>query len=156
MDIQRTALGCQLVSDVARSFGEVRIKALGLSMIPVVWPGDILIVRYCDPTVLQPGEVIVYERESGLVAHRITAACDNTFLTHGDALPDCDLPVRHADIVGRVDSLIRRGCEKKLHPTFFQRVVAFIVSRSTFCLRVVLHFNRYLYRFIGREAAWTN
>ena len=43
-DLQQcTALQCELVADVARAFGEVRLRVTGASMLPAIWPGDILV-----------------------------------------------------------------------------------------------------------------
>ena len=47
---QRPALGCELVAEVVRSFGEVRLKVTGGSMLPAIWPGDVITVRRRDLT----------------------------------------------------------------------------------------------------------
>src|SRR5437773_2244681 len=44
---QREAIKCDLASQVLRSTGELRLRALGLSMLPSLWPGDILSIQSC-------------------------------------------------------------------------------------------------------------
>ena len=41
----RAAAQRELLVEVARNFGEIRFKATGDSMLPSVWPGDLLTVR---------------------------------------------------------------------------------------------------------------
>jgi hypothetical protein len=38
----RETLGCELAAEVIRSFGRVRLRATGTSMLPAIWPGDVL------------------------------------------------------------------------------------------------------------------
>ena len=40
-----------LAAEVLRQFGEVRLKVTGASMLPSVWPGDVLTVRRRSPAV---------------------------------------------------------------------------------------------------------
>lgn len=40
-------LGCELVADVARRFGEVRLRLTGASMMPAVRPGDVITAQRC-------------------------------------------------------------------------------------------------------------
>ena len=39
------ALGCELAGEMVRTFGRVRVRVTGTSMIPAVWPGDVLVVE---------------------------------------------------------------------------------------------------------------
>jgi hypothetical protein len=38
-------LGCELVADVLRAGGEARVRVMGTSMLPALWPGDILVIH---------------------------------------------------------------------------------------------------------------
>jgi len=40
----RETLGCELAAEVLRSSGRLRLRATGTSMLPAVWPGDVLSV----------------------------------------------------------------------------------------------------------------
>jgi signal peptidase I len=156
MDLQiekRSASGCELVAEVAHRFGEVRLSVTGASMMPVIWPGDVLTVRRCGEAELQPGQIVLYRREGKLVAHRITRIHDNLLTTRGDSVSHDDSPVRKSEIVGQVISLLRRGRCVALELSFWRRAGCCILQRSDFCLRAMLLLVRCLRR-PGEEGAW--
>ena len=37
----------ELVVDVLGQFGEARLRVVGSSMLPAIWPGDVLTIRRC-------------------------------------------------------------------------------------------------------------
>jgi signal peptidase I len=152
---QRSVIGCELVADVARSFGEVRLRVTGASMLPAVWPGDVIIVRDCDSADLQPGNIVLYKQQDKLVAHRITRLCGNLLITRGDSLRHDDPPVKKANILGQVVRLVRNG--RVVNPSQSLRlpVGSRILQRSDFCKRMALHLVRRLQRLNnGGEIAW--
>ena len=53
----RTAAHRELLAEVARKFVEIRFKATGDSMLPSVWPGDLLTVRRQSFSEFQSGEI---------------------------------------------------------------------------------------------------
>src|SRR5881296_212323 len=78
----RAAAHRELLAEVARKFGEIRFKATGDSMLPSVWPGDLLTVRRQNFSEFRSGQIVLYERAAGgrwpatgehaqFVAHRI-------------------------------------------------------------------------------------
>jgi signal peptidase I len=67
----RETLGCELAAEVIRSFGSLRLRVVGASMLPAVWPGDLLSVRSDDAAEAVPGDIVVFKREGRLVAHRV-------------------------------------------------------------------------------------
>ena len=66
---QRHAVCCELIQDVARTTGEVRLRVTGASMLPAIWPGDLLTVRRCDLSELEPGQIALYRRDGKLTAY---------------------------------------------------------------------------------------
>lgn len=141
MDVEaqrRWALGCELVAEVARRFGEVRLKVTGASMLPCVRPSDVLIVRYANSWHLRPGHIVLYHRQGELVAHRVIASRRDQLITRGDMLPQSDPPVEASDIVGRVVCIIRNGRRKDPEQSYLQRTVSSILRRSDFCMRLTL------------------
>jgi signal peptidase I len=143
---QRSATGCHLVADVVRGFGEVRLMVTGSSMVPAIWPGDVIIVHSIDKMNLQVGQVILYRREGRLVAHRITRVHGDLLITQGDTLQHEDPPVRGTDIVGPVVSLIRNGRHVRLLQSSWQRIGASILQQSDGCLRMTLRLGHRLRR----------
>jgi hypothetical protein len=144
-ETQRRAMCCELVSEVARTAGEVRLKVAGASMLPAVWPGDELCVRQCDFAGLQPGQIVLYLRDGTLTAHRIMRIAGDHLIARGDSLPCCDLPVKADEVVGKVVSVLRHGCS--IHPgqSFWQRALSRTLLRSEFCTRMFLHMSGRLF-----------
>lgn len=86
------------------------------SMEPVLYRGDLVIVRAVDPTTLQLGDIIIYNRTSDPrdvpIVHRIIAIQDISgelyFTTKGDNNPGPDSGLRTtADIRAKVIGSIR-------------------------------------------------
>ena len=67
----RDRLGCEMAAEVLRSSGNLCLRVSGLSMLPAVWPGDILNVSRLDANLALPGDIVLYGREGRLVAHRV-------------------------------------------------------------------------------------
>jgi hypothetical protein len=67
----RDALGCELVVETLRSFGQLRLRVNGASMLPAVWPGDILTITREAGAPPLPGDIVLFGREGRLVAHRV-------------------------------------------------------------------------------------
>jgi signal peptidase I len=141
------------VVDVVCGFGEVRLKVTGSSMVPAIWPGDVIVVHSLDKMDLQVGQVILYRREGRLVAHRITRVHGDLLITRGDTLQYEDPPVRVSDIVGPVVSLIRNGRHVHLRQSSWQRISSSILQQSDGCLRMTLRLGRRLRRTGTREIA---
>jgi signal peptidase I len=138
---QRSESCCALVAEVARSFGEVRLKVTGSSMVPSIWPGDLVTVRRQEMPTLQSGHVIVYKRDAVLVTHRITHTYLDHVITRGDSVWHDDAPVKEADIVGRVICLVRNGRRVRLNPSYGQRLISFFLRRSDFYRRIMVRLS---------------
>jgi signal peptidase I len=136
------AAGCELVAEVAQTQGEVQLQVLGGSMLPSIWPGDRLIVQRRNPNQIQPGKIVLYKREGGLVAHRVVARDGESLLTRGDSVSKADAPVQAEEIVGEIVAIIRRGQRVALELTLGRRMVAWVLRRSNFSTRALLHFGR--------------
>lgn len=145
-DAQRRAVWCELVSDVARSKGEVRLKVAGASMLPTVWPGDVVTVRRCDFAELQPRQIVLHGYQEKLTLHRIARIAGDHLITRGDSLPHYDPPVMPSEILGQVVSIFRGGRTIDPEQTFWQRVAASILQRSRFLRRFTLYLSRLLRR----------
>jgi signal peptidase I len=136
--LQRHAAFCELLEDIARSSGEVRIRVTGASMLPAVWPGDVLTVKSCPASDLQPGHIVLYRRDGRLTAHRILSISPGSVLTRGDSQVNPDPPIAESEIVGMVLSISRNGRTVPTAQTLWQRIASSILSRSDFLMRVAL------------------
>lgn len=123
----RDRVGCELVAEDLWAGSETRIRVTGTSMLPAVWPGDVLRVRASAETSPSKGSVVLFLRNGRLFAHRVVGRYGGQLITRGDAVPDCDAPVAVADVLGIVAGLIREGeIERPLPPpSLVKRMAAF-------------------------------
>lgn len=114
------ALGCGLAEELVRTFGEVRLRVFGTSMVPSILPGDLISVQRAGVSEISSGEVVLYVREGRMFVHRVVdrgvVACAGSpehllLITRGDRLRHNDPPVSSAELLGRVIS-IERGDQK--------------------------------------------
>jgi signal peptidase I len=145
---QAHALKCELASEVLRSFGSLRFRATGWSMLPSVWPGDTLVMERVSPDQVRAGAVILVGRDGRLCAHRVVSVAEGfgspRWITQGDANSAPDQPVSEGELLGRVNYLIRAG---KLVPvpaelSVVDQLIAKIVRRSKTAARAFVYFHR--------------
>ena len=153
---QRAALQCELAADVARAFGKVRLRVTGASMLPAVWPGDVLVVERQDSARLQPGQIVLCLREGELMAHRMIRRTGDCLVTSGDSLLHSDPPVRASEVVGQVTCILRNDRRISPEQTFWQRAASFILRRSDFITRMTLRLGRLLGRLRPTEMLWAS
>jgi signal peptidase I len=138
---------CDLVSDVVRVSGQVQLKVTGASMVPVLWPGDLLMVRQVEPSSPTPGSILVFRQNDKLVVHRLASREGDKLVTRGDARPCFDPPVDAANVLGRVESAQRNGRTLALQPSLGQIIVAFFLRRSEGCTSIYLRLLSRVRRF---------
>lgn len=159
------ALGCELAGEVVRTFGRVRVRVTGMSMIPAVWPGDVLVVERKAAEKIERGDIAVAEREGRLVAHRVvgkakdsarkpnghapqslspaSSAVIQPLLTRGDSQQAADEPLRPEELLGAV-VLIERGSATRRPRrglSLAARLLAAMARRSTTAARVLVRLH---------------
>ena len=137
------SLKCELASESLRVSGILRLKVSGWSMLPTIWPGDMLVISRLDERELFPGEIALYQREGRFIIHRVLSKSTGGIshvLTRGDAMLQHDAPVRSDDLLGKVDFILRNG--KSIEPSkslcLSQRAVARLARRSEVAARVIV------------------
>ena len=134
-----------LFLEVLRSFGEAKLAVTGASMLPAIWPGDVLEVRQQSMGEVLPGHIVLFGREGRLFAHRVvekTGRQDRAFLvTRGDCLGKPDPPVCPEELLGRVTTIVRGNRRIVPRLTCWGRVASWLLRRSDFCTRVLMHFS---------------
>lgn len=142
---KENTLKCELAGDILRWFGILRLQVTGHSMLPSVWPGDVLLIKRCYFGEVSPGDIVLYAREGRLFAHRvIRAAADLAkprLVTQGDALAKPDSPISAAEFLGRVSLIMRAGkCDVPASVLSFpNRLVAHVARYSTIAARFLVH-----------------
>jgi signal peptidase len=144
----RNELECRLFLEVLSSFGEARLKVTGSSMLPTIWPGDVLEVRHQGVAEIQSGDVVLFQRQGQLVAHRVVQRLGgpggNLLITRGDRQSAADPPITKEELLGRVTEILCGNHRKVPRLTFGCWVGAWILSRSDFLTRVSLHLSNRL------------
>jgi len=130
------AAKCELAEKTLRLFGSLRLRVIGFSMLPSVWPGDLLLIRRQQMEQIYPGDIVLFARHGRLIAHRVVFKTNDpeapSLITRGDALPSQDSPISPAQLLGKVSGILR-GVEWVQPPrqlSFGARTVAMLVSRS--------------------------
>src|SRR5512146_278253 len=105
------SIACELVRDLVAQNGAAQVRVYGCSMLPAVWPGDILHIQRTPAERLAVGQIVMFYRDGGLVAHRICeiSRAPWSFITQGDHLPIPDSPVRPEELIGLAVAITRRG-----------------------------------------------
>src|SRR5437660_10701893 len=91
---------CSLAAELLGCCGELRLRATGTSMLPALWPSDLITIRAEEFDRVAPGDIILYARGNRFFIHRaVKAPVDNgcrTLTTRGEPRaehdpPDCNL-----------------------------------------------------------------
>jgi hypothetical protein len=94
-----------LVADVLRGNDRlvVRGEVHGESMLPLLWPGDVVEIESCSLQDVRPGEILLAQRDDLLVLHRLVAAPSSIgFLLRGDSVAVSDPPFPPTALLGRL------------------------------------------------------
>ena len=100
--------GCSLVEEVLRGARSARVRVHGSSMIPAIWPGDVIAIEPADAASIKVNEIAVFTRKGRLFAHRVIQVGATGLTTRGDSLSQSDAPVARSEILGRVTLVMRR------------------------------------------------
>jgi hypothetical protein len=99
-----------LVADTLRSSGGLRsrvhLRVHGESMLPALWPGEVVEIASCSLEDIQPGDIVLVRRDDRLFLHRFVAHCTpDGFVLRGDSVPRSDPQFPGEALLGR---LVRR------------------------------------------------
>jgi signal peptidase I len=140
---------CGLAAEALRSWGTLKLRATGISMIPTLWPGDLLTVYSVRPEMTQPGDIVLYMRQGRFFVHRVVKrnhGLDEALLvTRGDCMPENDPSVGRRELLGKITEVQRAGSvfapARKL--SVFSNLVAWMFCHSELFRRVGLRLWTY-------------
>jgi len=101
-----------LVAEALRLSGRLRLQVHGESMLPALWPGDVVEIASCSLEDVWPGEIVLARRDGRLFLHRLVSTCKpGGFLLRGDSMPGSDPQFPAEALLGRLVSKAdeRRG-----------------------------------------------
>ncbi len=159
MPVTRDSVTLDLATEVARSFGSLRFAAYGASMLPAIFPGDILQVRGQAVDEFQAGDVVLFSRDCRFFSHRVIRVehncAERTLIARGDALPAEDPPVHGAEILGRVISVERGGKLIDVNRTqsVWRRTLAWAMRHSDLLVSATLRMHSLRTRIARRAAS---
>jgi signal peptidase I len=129
-----------VTADLLREGYSVRFQAKGASMYPTIEDGEKVVVEPVAPTQIKWGDIILYRRHEGMIAHRVIgigsdydrattqssalSLCD-VLLLRGDASDFPDEPVEVSRVLGKVVAVERSDRKVQLD------------TRSAICLSAV-------------------
>ena len=134
----------ELAVQTLQSFGTVRLKVTGISMLPSLWPGDLLTIRSQSFEQASPGDIILYRRDQRMFIHRVIRKNGDILIAGGDCMPRPDPAVTRDEVLGKLLNIRRFGRPMAV-PQFslLHRVFAWLLCRSNLLRRAVLwaHFR---------------
>ena len=128
----------ELAAQAMRSFGELRLRVTGSSMLPAVRPHDVLLARHCRIEETGPGDIVLYMRQRRLFAHRVVARSVTQLITQGDGMAEADVPVTAHEFLGKITQVMRRGnpIRHASKPGLRTRMAAVLFRRSAIAGRI--------------------
>jgi hypothetical protein len=133
----------ELAAEVLRSGGSIRLQALGTSMLPSIWPGDVLCIEHKTGGEMVRGDIVLVARDSRFFVHRLIERSELRWITRGDSLPQNDEPIAEAQVLGKVSLIHRktRATVPKRRVSLFTRRLAWLLCRWDFLRNVALRFH---------------
>lgn len=108
----REQLKHNLAAEALRTAGKFRLAAFGYSMLPTLWPGEVLTIQVQSLEQVRSSEVVLFSREGRFFIHRVLRkvkmGLETRLITRGDALPWVDATVLPIEFLGKIVS-VRRG-----------------------------------------------
>ncbi len=89
----------------------IRCKVGGISMLPLLWPGDVIIIDPIDIEQIAIGDIVVFKLDNRLVAHRLISISSNNnskfLFTKGDSNLKKDEPISAELLIGVVRNVVK-------------------------------------------------
>jgi Peptidase S24-like len=102
-----------LAADILRGGGSICIRVLGTSMLPTVWPGDMVTIDAHSIGKVTLGQIVLYETDDRFFVHRLVGKSEVKNLPHlvtrGDSMPQDDPKIARSQLLGCVSSICRNG-----------------------------------------------
>src|SRR5882672_10878974 len=98
-----------LAAEALRRSGRLRLQVRGESMLPAVWPGDVVEIIACSLIDMRRGEIVLAHREGRFFLHRFMASKPDGFSTRGDSMPAPDLDFPSDALLGKLTQVVRAG-----------------------------------------------
>jgi hypothetical protein len=133
-----SAEGSALVAETLRASGCLRLRVHGESMLPALWPGEVVEIASCSPEDVRPGEIVLALRDGRLFLHRFVGRFNDPckpsgFVLRGDSMPGPDPQFPTEAMLGRLLQKVdgaRAVCPAALPPGFRAKWLGMKWSRA--------------------------
>ena len=133
----------ELAAELLERGERLSLRVNGSSMLPSLFPGDLLTFRRCARSEIVVGDIVLFLREGRCFVHRVAERMavggDSRLRTRGDALTACDPPVGENEVLGRLSRVERKG--RRLPPPRLgpvRSLLAGLVRRSPWAARALV------------------
>ena len=139
-----------LAAEALRAGHTLRLRAQGTSMLPSIWPGDLLTVFPAGGIDPQVGDIVLVGHEDRFVIHRLIetqeAGGRKCLVTRGDSISQDDRPVPPEQFLGTVVKIERAGrvFVPSRRRSLTNRIAGSALGRSVRLLNAVLLVRRSL------------
>lgn len=130
-----------LAVDALRTSGRLRIGVRGASMLPALWPGDVVEIVAHSFAEVQPGEVVLISRDGRLFVHRVIARSGtDSFVARGDSMPQSDPLYDSRSLLGKIEGVVRNGraVQSPIAPRLLHRALGFVFCHFDLARRIAL------------------
>jgi Peptidase S24-like len=133
MTESREGYKLDLAAEVLSSGRTIRLQALGTSMLPSIWPGDVLSIEPKSGEKIVLGDIVLVARDGRFFIHRLIQKRNSTLITRGDSLPQEDAPVAPVQVLGKVSLIHRKSGNVVPKPrrSLFNRLLACMCRRDS-------------------------
>lgn len=125
-----------LVADALRLGGRVRLQVYGESMLPALWPADVVEIARYTPEEVRAGDIVLALRDGRMFLHRLIGPCTRAgFKLRGDSMPGPDPWFRPEALLGR---LIEPRDGNSVLPAALSRAIGLILCHFGLARRLAL------------------
>lgn len=134
-DPGRESEKCELAADLLRAGSTLRLRVTGSSMLPTLWPRDIVVIEPAELGSVCRGDIVLVARDDRFFIHRLRSidAARKLVITRGDCMPGDDPPAGAGQLLGRITTVLR--CHRVLLP-------APLSTPRSLCARLLSHSRR--------------
>ena len=97
-----------LAAEILESGGVIRLQAFGASMLPSIWPGEVLVIESKTGQEIVSGDIVLIARDGRFFVHRLIGRRCSYWITRGDSMPRNDPPSAAPELLGRVSAIHRK------------------------------------------------
>jgi signal peptidase I len=139
----------QMVIESLQCGASVFLELQGTSMLPALWPGDVLTVAPMSGDELATGDLVFVVRAGRSFVHRLVGKMEldgcPSWITRGDSVREEDTPLTTSQVRGRVVS-IRRGSRNLIpnrKPSHTDRAFSWMLCHSARITGLVLRIHEF-------------